>query len=151
MAKKTTKTEELLARESAAVYGASVGLRSDDTENVIRRLKEGLPASSFDKLCKAMAIPSADLARLAGIAPRTLARRKKAGRLLSDESERVLRLGVLFDRAKDVFGDAEAARSWLKSPKRALSGSTPLDYADTEPGAREVENLLGRVEHGVFG
>jgi uncharacterized protein (DUF2384 family) len=25
-----------------------------------------------------------------------------------------------------------------------------LDYADTEIGAREVDALLGRLEHGVF-
>ena len=33
---------------------------------------------------------------------------------------------------------------------RALGGATPLDFAKTEPGAREVENVLGRLEHGVF-
>jgi putative toxin-antitoxin system antitoxin component (TIGR02293 family) len=39
---------------------------------------------------------------------------------------------------------------WLKSPQKALGGKTPLEYSDTEPGAREVEDLLGRLEHGVF-
>ncbi len=44
----------------------------------------------------------------------------------------------------------EAAREWLKSPLPALAGKTPLEFADTEPGAQEVEDLLGRIEHGVF-
>jgi uncharacterized protein (DUF2384 family) len=26
----------------------------------------------------------------------------------------------------------------------------PLDYAETEIGAREVEDLLGRIEYGVY-
>jgi uncharacterized protein (DUF2384 family) len=34
--------------------------------------------------------------------------------------------------------------------QKGLGGKTPLEYADTEPGAREVEDLLGRLEHGVF-
>ena len=48
------------------------------------------------------------------------------------------------------WGDQERARAWFKEPKKALGMKTPLQYADTEPGAREVENLLGRLEYGVF-
>lgn len=151
MSKTATKMNKPVAREEAAVYGASVGLRSANRATVIKRLKEGLPAAAFDKLQNAMDVSGADLARVVNIAPRTLARRKKSGRLQSDESERLLRIGVLFDRAKEVLGGAEQARNWLKSPIRALAGRTPLEYADTEPGAREVEELLGRIEYGVFG
>jgi putative toxin-antitoxin system antitoxin component (TIGR02293 family) len=46
-------------------------------------------------------------------------------------------------------GDANAARQWLTAPQPALGGSTPGDYAATELGAREVENLIGRLEHGI--
>ncbi len=31
-----------------------------------------------------------------------------------------------------------------------LSGAVPLDYASTEVGAREIENLLGRIEYSVY-
>ena len=43
-----------------------------------------------------------------------------------------------------------AARDWLAKPARALDGETPIEHADTEAGAREVENLIGRLEHGVY-
>ena len=68
----------------------------------------------------------------------------------TDESERVLRLGILFDRAVEVLGSGEGARQWFGTPKKALGGQSPLEYSDTEPGARQVEDLLGRLEHGVF-
>ena len=42
------------------------------------------------------------------------------------------------------------ARRWLSSPQRALGGSTPLSLARTEVGAGLVEDLIGRLEHGVF-
>jgi putative toxin-antitoxin system antitoxin component (TIGR02293 family) len=48
------------------------------------------------------------------------------------------------------LSDAEAAQQWLKTPARALGFESPLHFAETEAGAREVENLLGRIEHGVF-
>jgi len=46
--------------------------------------------------------------------------------------------------------DEEAARSWMNMPIKALSYETPLNYIDTETGIREVEQVLGRIEHGVF-
>lgn len=62
-----------------------------------------------------------------------------------------MRICMLFDRTLEmVGGDQETARAWFKHPKRALGGKTPLEFADTELGAREVEDLLGRLKHGVF-
>jgi len=49
-----------------------------------------------------------------------------------------------------VFGDAEKARAWLKHPQVGLGGAVPLDYASTETGAREVEDLLGRIKYSVY-
>jgi putative toxin-antitoxin system antitoxin component (TIGR02293 family) len=132
------------------VYGQSLGVRPKSREEAIGILKKGLPASSFEKLHKGMDISSADLARISNIAIRTLQRRRKQGRFQTDESERLLRIGVLFDKAVEVLGSIDAARDWMKSPKKSLSWNTPLEYSDTEPGAREVEDLLGRSAHGVF-
>jgi len=136
--------------ESKAYVGDSLGLRLYDTEAVIARLKQGLSVASFERLSEVMGIAPLRLAAAANIATRTLARRKTAGRLPFSESERVFRLAVLFDRAVDALGDAERARRWFQSPLKALGGRSPLDYADTEIGAREVEDLLGRIEYGVF-
>lgn len=113
-------------------------------------LKAGLPIAFFDGLCAELQIAAQEMASVLNIAPRTLARRKKEGRLQTAESERLYRLGALFEKAVAVLGDVEAARSWFKNPARALGDAAPLHFADTEPGAREVEDLLGRLEHGVF-
>ena len=46
------------------------------------------------------------------------------------------------------IGDEDAATRWLKRPNRALGGRVPLELIDTEPGARAVENVLGRIAYG---
>jgi putative toxin-antitoxin system antitoxin component (TIGR02293 family) len=80
-----------------------------------------------------------------------LARRKKAGRFEQLESERLLRLGLVFEKSLDLFeGDRAAAGRWLNAPIKGLGGQTPLALTQTELGAREVEDLIGRLEHGVF-
>ncbi len=53
-------------------------------------------------------------------------------------------------KAAEVMEGEEPARRWLTSPQVGLGGAVPLDYAETEVGAREVEDLLGRIEYGVY-
>ncbi len=78
-----------------------------------------------------------------------LARRKRSERLSNAESERLYRIAFLIARAVQVLGSLEGAQHWLDTGKRALGGATPLAFAKTEPGAREVEDLLGRIEYGI--
>lgn len=85
-----------------------------------------------------------------GISKATLHRRKLAGRLGAAESDRVVRFARLLGRAATVMESLENGRRWLMSPQVGLGGSVPLEYAETEVGAREVEDLLGRIEYGVY-
>jgi len=140
----------IIAESPTTTYKASAGWRFKDGPEKIAALKEGLPIETFDALKNAMGISEQALASVTRIAVRTLTRRKKEGRLRPEESERLLRIGLLFDRAIEVLGGREGAQQWFTTPIIALGRVTPLDYADTEPGAREVENVLGRIEWGVF-
>jgi putative toxin-antitoxin system antitoxin component (TIGR02293 family) len=72
------------------------------------------------------------------------------GRLGAAESDRVVRFARLMGKAAEVMESEENARRWLTSPQFGLGGAVPLDYAETEVGAREVEDLLGRIEYGVY-
>ena len=53
-------------------------------------------------------------------------------------------------KAVEVMESEKDARRWLTSPQFGLGGAVPLEYAETEVGAREVEDLLGRIEFGVY-
>ena len=147
-----TKTGSQKTGRKVSGEDALIGLnliRTDKTK-LIRNIKKGLPISAFEKIQKELDVSADTLASTVNIATRTLARRKKEGRFHSDESERVLRIASLFDRALQVLHSQNRVQLWFKSPQKGLGGQTPLEYADTEPGAREVEDLLGRLEHGVF-
>jgi putative toxin-antitoxin system antitoxin component (TIGR02293 family) len=85
-----------------------------------------------------------------GIPVRTLQRRKEEGRLTKEESDRVDRVFTLVDQAAKVFESVTSARDWLTRPQLGLAGFVPLDLADTGAGIREVENLLGRIDYGVY-
>lgn len=113
-------------------------------------VQNGLRFSELETLRAEMGLPVNQLAEKLGIPRATLHRRKVFGRLEADESDKVIRFARLFRQAKDVFGGNEEARQWLAFPQYGLGGAVPLDYARSEVGAREVENLLGRIEYGVY-
>lgn len=114
-------------------------------------IKKGFSFKAFEDFQRVMELPAKEVAALIGMPSSTLARRKGQGHLAADESERLLRLSRLVGLTVELFeGDDKAARHWLQTPKRAFDGATPLKIAETEPGAREVEKLIDRLEHGVF-
>jgi putative toxin-antitoxin system antitoxin component (TIGR02293 family) len=57
----------------------------------------------------------------------------------------------LLQRAIQVFDSEPKARRWLTRPHHLLDGSTPAAAAATVDGRAAVEDLLGRIEHGVYG
>ena len=117
---------------------------------VIREIENGLPVSSFTAIRNDLGITDKELAQVIRVPKSTLAVRKKRGRFSFEESERLYRIQRLLRKAVDVFGDLEMARKWLKDKAYGLGDVSPLEFAKTEIGAREVENLLGRLEHGIF-
>lgn len=131
--------------------GESLGLSVHSVPELIREVMRGFSYRALEVFESNSGIGLQALAETIGIPERTLARRKAAGRLAPEESERLLRLSSMFEKAVDLFeGDVPSAVNWLSAPKRALESQSPLQYARTEVGAREVENLIGRLEHGVF-
>jgi len=122
-----------------------------DNHAMVQRVEEGLPVMEVVQFGKQAGFTTEELAKLIQIPARTYARRVAGkARLKVHEGERAARLMRLFDRAREVFGTDENTRGWFNAKILALGGKTPLEYAQTEPGAREVENVIGRIEHGVF-
>lgn len=132
------------AGQEAAKYPVSRG--ASETA----RVREGLAVEEFYGLREDLGVSVPDLEKTLSIAHRTLLRRKEVGRLQMEESDRLHRLRRLFDQAVGVFENAEDARAWMTSSQIGLGGESPLEYSDTDAGAREVEYLLGRIDHGVF-
>jgi putative toxin-antitoxin system antitoxin component (TIGR02293 family) len=145
---KSLKRSKLNATPLASMI---TGTRSGDSIEMQSRIKKGLKFAAIAHLGKALAISQKEVAQLLFITPSTLNRRKKDGLLHHDESDRVVRFARLKDAALTLMqGDDHAAVAWLHTPLDIFGGESPLDYATTELGARDVEDLIGRLRHGVF-
>jgi len=130
--------------------GDSIGVRYDSLLHAVDIVKSGLPIAAVSRLAETSGLTLERIKQVARISEGSFSRRKQTGRLSQDESERLFRVGHVFERAVALHdGDRDGARHWLESPIPSLGNQRPLELAQTEPGAREVEDLIGRIEHGV--
>jgi len=133
------------------IRGSSLGFSSLGTDELIKAVQRGFSFKALESFAAETGLPLATVASMIQIPERTFARRKASRRLSPDESERLLRVSTIFEKAVGLFeGDVTEAIEWLTKPKKALGDKVPLSYSRSELGAREVENLIGRLEHGVF-
>ncbi len=117
--------------------------------DMVSMAREGLSAESVTRVATRYAVADDIIAHVMEISRSTLQRRKQSGRFLPGESDRFIRLTGLYAMAENVFESPAQATRWMTQPNRSLGGETPLAYADTQAGAREVEDVLGRIAHGV--
>jgi putative toxin-antitoxin system antitoxin component (TIGR02293 family) len=84
------------------------------------------------------------------IPARTLRHRQtKKEPLTVEESDRVVRLARIQALAEDVFGDDAKANRWLREKLGILDGKSPIELAQTESGARLIEQLLAKIDWGA--
>lgn len=151
-----TAEMELISRRLALgslpehFYVLLLGIETCEPAELHDAVKEGLPYETLERLRRALGLPASRLGELIDVPARTLARRKESMRLEPDESDRLFRLARIVGLALQLFeGDLEEARAWLSRPQPALASVPPIEFTRTEVGAREVENLIGRLEHGI--
>lgn len=110
-------------------------------------VRRGLSFDALDEVQETLGLSREALGRVLHVSARTLSRRRKRGDSLTPaESDRLWRLLHTWDRAADAFESKESARIWLTEPKAMLGGETPLQRLDTEPGLREVEDMLTVID-----
>ena len=141
------------ADQVADVLGGQkvLGRRPKTMSDWMQLIETGMPAAAAEVLKEKVGLDDSSLATVLGISARTLAR-TRAGQLRFDAvvSDRVYRLARLVSIAKEVLEHEDRAVQWLMQPQFGLGQHRPIDLVRSEPGAREVENLLLRIEHGVY-
>ena len=128
-----------------------LGVKATDNLKLARKVEMGLSFDSLERVGKMTGLSLDKLRVAVRISPRTLTRRRLEKKLSPEESDRLVSLSRLLSLAFELFdGDAAGGLRWFTDPNRALGGIAPLEASATEIGSREVENLIGRLEHGVY-
>ncbi|MEM8969920.1 MAG: antitoxin Xre/MbcA/ParS toxin-binding domain-containing protein [Bacteroidota bacterium] len=113
--------------------------------------KNGLPIQALKQLQKKLQIGNRAISALVGMSESTLQRRYRSSSRLSEiESQTVLQLAELWSQGMEVFEDENDLRTWLTSEIPALGGQTPLALLATPLGRSHVQEVLLRLEWGIY-
>jgi putative toxin-antitoxin system antitoxin component (TIGR02293 family) len=126
----------------------AVGRPVHTGEDMSAAIREGFPHSVVQALVGVSGLTLQEVASSLDLSIRSLQRRKHEGRLATYESDRIYRLARVVALAEFFIGDHGKAIAWLKRPNLVLGGVPPLQLLDTELGARQIENVLGRIGYG---
>jgi len=126
----------------------TLGRTLSNERDLREAIREGFRSAVVEELMRASGLSLKELAESLDLSPRSLQRRRRSGRLARFESDRLYRLARIVALARQNLGNQELAMRWLKRANRALGGLAPIAAIDTEPGARQVENVLGRIAYG---
>jgi putative toxin-antitoxin system antitoxin component (TIGR02293 family) len=124
-------------------------IREIEAQLTEENIRAGFSLSVFRSLRDLLGLTDTELARYLLIPIRTFRRRTEANSFDHDESDRLARIASLYVKAAKIFGPVPA-KEWMKTPLAALGGETPLGLCDTTLGVSEVEDLIGRIEYGVY-
>lgn len=128
-----------------------VRMKSTDSISIHRLICRGLTYRACRRVMVTLDLPPQEMAAALGIGQRELLRLEKAGgRLGLVPSDRLYRITRMLVLAIEIFRRNQEAASWLQSPQIALNWMTPFELILSEPGSREVEDLLVRIAHGVI-
>lgn len=124
--------------------------RVRNPEEMREWVREGFSFDSLESVVQRFGLKREEVSWVLDLPERTLTRRRQEQRLRPAESDRLFRVTRIAVQAEQVLGSTDKAARWLHAENRALGGQTPLGLLDTDLGSRQVEEVLGRIEHGVF-
>ncbi len=117
---------------------------------LIDQSRQGLVGTETGRVASWLGVSDKEMAPLLNQSVATFHRQAKTGRLDAPTSERLLLLGRLATYGATVFQDQGKFTRWLRRPLRLLGDRSPLDLMDSPTGVQLVEDILGRIEYGVF-
>jgi putative toxin-antitoxin system antitoxin component (TIGR02293 family) len=139
------------ARSLAALLGVKTRGEAAGNLDIAKAVSRGLSVDTAERLCGLIAPGDPKVRHL--IAPKaTLARRQRSAhrRLTVEEGNRLTRLARVWALAVEIWESEEQAQRFLAAPHPLLGGRVPRELAaETDIGAREVENLLGGLKYGT--
>ncbi|QNK63269.1 DUF2384 domain-containing protein [Pedobacter sp. PAMC26386] len=119
--------------------------------DLITLSNKGIKKASLDALVGHMGMTKKNFAEdILNLSVKTLERKKADDLLDKYTTSHVIEVAKVVAHALDVFEDEEKVKKWLNTPNRALNQMKPLELFYIPTGLAMVNNVLGRIEEGVY-
>lgn len=152
---------EVLEKEpEEAVAGSFVNLLGGKTLveidlqsgfDLISLSQQGVSKASLESIIEHIGVSKKSFIENAlHLSVKTIERKKSDDRLDKRTSSHIIEITKVVAHAFSVFDDEEKVQKWLSAPNQALNNFKPIDLFDTPTGLNMVDQVLGRIEEGIF-
>lgn len=111
--------------------------------------REGISMSIFQKIMDYTCLTTREMSEILPVSERQLSRYEQGHVLRKDISSHLIQLVELFEKGYDLFGK-DKFQKWIRSDIRVFGNDKPINLLDTSIGIKMVEDIIGRIEHGVY-
>lgn len=84
------------------------------------------------------------------VSVKTLERKDDKEKLDKKTSSHAVEIARILQHGYEVFRDEEKLKRWLNRENRALNDLKPVELFDTMSGLSIVNDILGRIEEGIY-
>lgn len=144
----------LAANDITNALGGSkvLGKKIESSLDFADIIQQGLPSKSVFILQQLLALGDEEYSSILGVSSKWLSRYRKLPNkhLDANVSDRLYRIARIYKLAEEVLETQTAANHWLHRPQTGLNERIPLELMRTEVGTKEVEELLYRIEYGIY-
>jgi len=110
----------------------------------------GLPKVCLINIARFMNITIREMADLVDLSTKTLERKKPEDPMDKVVSSQAIEIASTLAHGMKVFEDQNKLNRWLSKDNLALGDKKPLELLGTPTGIKLVNNILTRIEEGIF-
>ncbi len=126
-----------------------IGLKPSRKSSLVQLAVKGIKKSSLDYFIRVIKINPTILYRYLDVTKRSLDNYTPDQALRLYLSDRVISLAKFYAHGIEVFGSVDNLNYWLNTPSIDLNGQQPIDFILSAQGLQMVDNIIGRIEHGI--
>ena len=140
-----TKTFYWLGMKGAAIQKLSSEFDFIEISN------SGITKSAINSLAENIGISRKYISEyIFDVSVKTMERKDNRTKLDKKISSHAIEIAKVVQHAWQVFRDEDKVKRWMNQDNRALNNKKPVELFDTLSGIVMVDDMLGRIEEGVY-
>lgn len=117
--------------------------------DLIKIIRTGIPNSELERIKSFTTLDDNELSNILPISKRQLIRYSPSHILNKEITSHLIQLVELFQKGYRLFG-TDKFNNWIRTNNKVLRNSKPIEIMDSSIGIELIEDIIGRIEHGVY-
>jgi putative toxin-antitoxin system antitoxin component (TIGR02293 family) len=111
--------------------------------------RRGIQTKYIEQIQNFTSLTDKELSSNLPISQRQLFRYPADHKLNKEITSHLIQIIELFQKGFKLFGEKKF-KIWIRTSNKVLNDNKPIEIMDTSIGIEMIEDVIGRIEHGVY-